>query len=190
MRIERQFTPNLALGLNLLGSFGHDEMSRFESSRVKDSSVQVSAYGRARLTDDLRLGAFGGFGRSWYDVQLDQDGFAVRGSLYGNRVICGASLAGDIPMGSITATTEAALSHARETLAGASLSAAYAGETRTNIAYDFGSVDATRLSVPVKVPLNLLSGDVSGNGAVHLMLEPGLLCENITEASSTSRCGY
>jgi hypothetical protein len=53
-----------------------------------------------------------------------------------------------------------------------------------------GGVNATRLSVPVHVPLVLKNDAAIGGGTARLALSPGLLCEDTSAGDSSLSCGY
>jgi len=86
-------------------------------------------------------------------------------------------------------TTDAIISHAREKLGSATLAAQYLGEDRSDIAFAVGTVDVTRISVPVTAPITLTGSPDYGSYS-RVLLSPGLLCEDNDVQSSAMRCGY
>ena len=189
VKVEYNLNDTTVLGAGVLGSFASDELARFDDSQIEDQSVQLNLYARTRLTESLRLAAFGGVGKAWYDFSLVDETFVATGKMSGTRHFYGAALSGDIRLGGIMLTTDAILSHAVERLGNATLAASYLGENRSGIAFGVGAVDATRLSIPVHVPISL-GTDASGISKGRLDFSPGLLCEDTSAASSSLQCGY
>jgi hypothetical protein len=150
----------------------------------------MNVYGRARLAEKLRGGAFWGIGKSWYDFELRDDGLDLEGKMSGNRHVYGAMLSGDVVINGVTLTTDAILSRAVERLGRATLAAAYLGEKRSGIAFAVGSVDTTRLSIPVTGQFVLSDTQASDGRVTKLMLSPGLLCEDSSVDASSMDCGY
>ena len=105
------------------------------------------------------------------------------------RSVYGWMLSGDFNLGDTVITTDAIVSHAREKLGSATLAARYLGENRSGIAFAVGSVDTTRISVPLTAPIQLTGSDELGTSA-RLLLSPGLLCEDNDVETSALRCGY
>ena len=190
LRLERRVDADLTLGAALLASRSSDALTGFANSSISDDSLQLSLYGRYRITDKLRTGAFAGVGKGWYDFGLtESDGFTLDGSMTGKRQIYGWMLSGEFNLGETVITTDAIVSHAREKLGSATLAARYLGENRTGIAFLVGSVDTTRISVPLTAPIQLTGNDELGKSA-RLLLSPGLLCEDNDVQTSALRCGY
>jgi VCBS repeat-containing protein len=190
LRFETKFNDEITLGLAALVSRSSDELTGFDSSLISDNSLQVNAYGRYRISDTLRTGAFIGFGHTSYDFALtESDGFDLNGSMTGKRQIFGVMLSGDFNLGETVVTTDAIISHAREKLGSAILAARYLGEYRSGIAFAVGTVDVTRISIPVTAPISL-SGSPDYGSWSRLLLSPGLLCEDNDVQSSGLRCGY
>jgi len=81
------------------------------------------------------------------------------------------------------------VSRAVEKLGNATLSAQYLGENRSGIAFGVGTVDVTRISVPVTATINLTGAEGFGMLS-RLLLSPGLLCEDNNIDSSALNCGY
>lgn len=190
IRAERNIAQNVTVGLGVMGSFASDRMNSFADSHISDESFQVNGYIRSRLSDELRVAAFGSVGQSRYKFRLNDDGFALTGRMKGDRVAYGMMLTGDFAVAGMTVTTDVALSRASESLGDAKLSARYKGESRSGIAFGVGSVDATRLSVPVHLPL---LGRKTGNAkseSTQLSFSPGLLCEDTSADTSRLVCGY
>lgn len=189
VRVERRVAKGVTLGMGVMASTANDKLRSFADSEISDTSVQLNVYGRARLTETLRAGAFAGLGRAWYDFGLrDTDGFDLTGTMRGRRYAYGAMLSGDLMVGDLKLTTDATLSHAVERLRSAKLSARYRGENRSDIAFAVGTVNSTRLSIPVTGALRL-SGSDTAEGT-KLLLSPGLLCEDVSVDRSTLSCGY
>jgi hypothetical protein len=190
LRFETKFNDDITLGLAALVSRSSDELTGFDTSAISDNSLQVNAYGRYRISDTLRTGAFIGFGHASYDFSLtESDGFDLNGSMTGKRQVYGWMLSGDFNLGDTVVTTDAVISHAREKIGSAILAARYLGEDRSGIAFAVGTVDVTRISVPVTAPINL-SGSADYGSWTRLLLSPGLLCEDNDVQSSGLRCGY
>lgn len=195
LRFETKLDQDVTLGAGLMGSLADDQITGFENSKISDKSLQFNVYARYRITDTLRAGAFAGLGRAWYDFGLtESDGFVLDGEMTGKRHTFGGMLSGDITVGGTTLTTDAIVSRAVEKLGNATLAAQYLGEDRSGIAFAVGTVDVTRISVPVSAPFQLTGeeGDATdGNGSwSRLVLSPGLLCEDNNVDSSALRCGY
>ncbi len=189
VRVERRVAKGVTLGMGVMASTANDKLRSFADSEISDTSVQLNVYGRARLTETLRAGAFAGLGRAWYDFGLrDTDGFDLTGTMRGRRYAYGAMVSGDLMVGDLKLTTDATLSHAVERLRSAKLSARYLGENRSDIAFAVGTVNSTRLSIPVTGALRL-SGSDTAEGT-KLLLSPGLLCEDVSVDRSTLSCGY
>jgi VCBS repeat-containing protein len=190
LRFETKFNDDITLGLAALASRSNDALTGFDTSAISDNSLQVNAYGRYRISDTLRTGAFIGFGHASYDFALtESDGFDLDGSMTGKRQVYGWMLSGDFNLGDTVVTTDAVISHAREKIGSAILAARYLGEDRSGIAFAVGTVDVTRISVPVTAPINL-SGSADYGSWTRLLLSPGLLCEDNDVQSSGLRCGY
>ncbi len=191
LRFETRLDQDVTVGLSALASRSSDELIGFDHSSISDTSLQVTAYGRYQLTDDLRAGVFAGLGRTWYDFGLaESDGFVLDGTMRGRRHLFGWMLSGDLAVGDTVITTDAILSRAVERLGSASLSAQYLGENRSGIAFDVGTVDVTRLSVPVTAPITLAGSSEEYGALTRLLVSPGLLCEDNAVDSSAMRCGY
>ena len=189
VKVEYNLNDTTVLGAGVLATFASDELARFSESKIDDRSLQLNLYARTRLSDTLRLAAFGGVGKAWYDFSLIDGSFNATGKMSGTRRFYGAALSGDVRLGGITLTTDAILSRAVERLGNATLAGSYLGENRSGIAFDVGTVDATRLSIPVHVPISL-GTDASGFSKGRLDFSPGLLCEDTSAASSSLQCGY
>ncbi|HEY9218662.1 MAG TPA: hypothetical protein VIO94_11470 [Phenylobacterium sp.] len=189
MRIEREIAANLTVGVGVLGSSADESLASFDDSSMSDRSLQVQGYVRAQLTSELRAGAFAGVGRSWYEFDLGQDGLRVASELTGRRHIYGAMLSGDMHLGGVLFTTDMVLSRAEEDLGEARLAASFEGESR-NIALRLGSVDTTRLSIPVTTEFSLVDSEKYDGRAARLLLSPGLLCEDASADESRLNCGY
>ncbi|WP_395616417.1 cadherin domain-containing protein, partial [Sphingorhabdus sp.] len=190
LRFETKFNNDITLGLAALVSRSSDKLTGFDTSAISDKSLQVNAYGRYRISDTLRTGAFIGYGKTWYDFALtESDGFDLDGSMTGKRQVYGWMLSGDFNLGDTVVTTDAVISHAREKIGSATLTARYLGEDRSGIAFAVGTVDVTRISVPVTAPITL-SGSADYGSWTRLLLGPGLLCEDNDVQSSGLRCGY
>lgn len=190
IRAERNIAQNVTVGLGVMGSFASDRMNSFADSHISDESFQVNGYIRSRLSDELRVAAFGSVGQSRYKFRLNDDGFALTGRMKGDRVAYGMMLTGDFAVAGMTVTTDVALSRASESLGNAKLSARYKGESRSGIAFGVGSVDATRLSVPVHLPLLGRKTSDAKSESTQLSFSPGLLCEDTSADTSRLVCGY
>jgi hypothetical protein len=177
------------LGAALIGTAASDELASFSDSRLSDRSLQLNVYGRTHLSERLRLAAFAGVGRGWYDFRLEDGGLALDGEITGKRHLYGAALSGDIVVAGLSVTTDAILSRAVEKLGSASLDGCFAGESRSNMQYRLGKVDITRLSVPVHVPF-VLDQPTDGREATRVDISPGLLCQDTAQDSSNLDCGY
>jgi hypothetical protein len=190
LRFESQLDADTVIGLGVMGSRSDDHLLSFAQSEISDNSLQASLYARYRISDTLRTGTFIGFGRAWYDFGLtESDGFVLDGSMTGKRQLFGWMLSGDFNIADTVITTDAIVSRAVEKLGNATLSAQYLGESRSGIDFRLGTVDVTRISVPVTAPINL--GGAEGFGFVsRLLLSPGLLCEDNNVDSSALNCGY
>lgn len=190
LRLETRLAADLTVGAGILASNANNDLSGFATSSISDKSLQLNLYSHYRITETLRTGAFVGFGRAWYDFDLtDTDGFMLKGAMTGKRQIYGWIFGGDFNLGDTVITTDAIVSHAQEKLGDARLAARYMGESRTNIAFGVGSVDVTRISVPVTAPITLSGSRKLGSWS-RLLLSSGLLCEDNGVQSSNLRCGY
>ena len=190
LRYERRMDAKLTLGASLLTSQSSETLTGFTNSSISDESLQFTVYGRYAISNTLRTGAFAGYGQGWYDFGLtESDGFVLDGSMSGKRQVYGWMLSGDFNIGDTVVTTDAIVSHAREKLGSAALAARYLGESRSGIAFAVGSVDTTRISVPLTAPIQLTGNDELGKSA-RLLLSPGLLCEDNDVQLSSLRCGY
>jgi hypothetical protein len=190
IRVERKVGSDIVLGVGIMSSTSKDKLASFGDSEISDTSLQLNVYGRARLAEKLRGGAFWGIGKSWYEFELRDGGLDLNGKMSGNRSVYGAMLSGDVVVKGVTITTDAILSRAVEHLGDAKLAATYLGEKRSGIAFAVGSVDTTRLSVPVTGQF-VLSDTQANNGRVtKLLLSPGLLCEDTSVDASAMDCGY
>lgn len=196
LRFETKLDQDVTLGAGLMGSVADDQITGFSDSKISDESLQFNVYARYRITENLRAGAFAGLGRAWYDFGLkESDGFLLDGKMTGKRHTFGGMLSGDINVGGTTLTTDAIVSRAVEKLGSATLAAKYLGEERSGIAFRVGTVDVTRISVPVSAPFQLSgaadSNGTTGNGSwSRLVLSPGLLCEDNNVDTTDLRCGY
>jgi hypothetical protein len=186
--IEQKLDKRVVIGAALLGTTSADKLSSFDDSRISDKSLQLNVYGRAHLADQLRFGAFAGWGKAWYSFRLNDDGLALRGRMTGYRHIYGAVLSGDIQLAGTTITTDATLSRASEQLNSAKLNAYYKGEEGSKVLFLVGKVDVTRLSVPVQIPI--IFGHVDRAEPTRLDISPGLLCQDTEQDSSSIDCGY
>jgi hypothetical protein len=192
VRAETLLDQGLTVGVATVVSSASDRLGGFADSTISDKSLQVSAYARYQLSPLLRTGVFAGLGRTWYDFALSEsDGFELGGSMTGNRRVIGLMLSGDVELGDVTLTTDAIVSHAVEKMGFARLHASFLGEEREGLAFQVGSVDVTRISLPVTAPITLRGseGDMGGTWW-RVLLSPGLLCEDNDIASSALRCGY
>lgn len=190
LRFERRLDEDLTLGAALLASRASDTMTGFTDSSISDESLHLNLYSRYVISNTLRTGAFIGLGRGWYDFGLtDTDGFVLDGKMVGKRQVYGWMLSGEFNVGDTVVTTDAIISHAKEKLGSATLAARYLGESRSGILFAVGSVDTTRISVPVTAPIQLVGNDQLGKSA-RLLLSPGLLCEDNDVQLSSLRCGY
>lgn len=190
IRAEQNIAQNVTVGFGLLGSFASDRLNSFADSNISDHSFQANGYIRSRLSETLRLAGFASVGQAKYKFRLNYDGFAMTGRMTGDRVAYGVMLTGDLALAGMTVTTDVALSRASERLGNAKLAARYKGESRSGIAFGVGSVDATRLSVPVHFPL---LGHKTGKANIEgtqLSFSPGLLCEDTSADTSRLVCGY
>ena len=190
LRFEAKLDQDTVLGLGVMGSRSNDRLLGFEQSEISDNSLQASVYARYRVSETLRMGAFAGFGRAWYNFGLSEsDEFVLDGSMTGKRKLYGWMLSGDFNIADTVITTDAIASRAVEKLGNATLSAQYLGENRSGIAFGVGTVDVTRISVPVTAPINLTGAEGFGMLS-RLLLSPGLLCEDNNVDSSALNCGY
>lgn len=191
LRFEARLNTDLTVGAGVMASRSSDQLSGFVGSSISDHSLQFNLYSRYRLSEKLRTGAFVGIGRTWYDFGLtESDGFVMNGTMTGKRHLYGWMLSGDVNVGDTVVTADAVISRAVEKLGSASLAARYMGENRSNIAFAVGTVDVTRISVPVSAPIQL-TGSADGYGSSsRLLISPGLLCEDNNVDSSALRCGY
>ena len=190
LRFEANIDADTVIGLGVMGSRSNDRLLGFADSSISDNSLQASLYTRYRISETLRTGAFAGFGRAWYDFGLtESDGFVLDGSMKGKRKLFGWMLSGDFNIGDTIVTTDAIVSRAIEKLGDATLDAQYLGENRSDIAFRVGTVDVTRISVPVTAPIHLTGSEGFGT-VTRLLLSPGLLCEDNNADSSALNCGY
>lgn len=190
IRAETTLRRGTTLGIGVVGSLASDSLGSFKDSSISDKSLQANLYLRTRLGEALRAGAFGSIGRAWYDFSLTDDGLAVAGRMTGERYAYGAMLSGDLNLAGIKVTTDLALSRASEQLDHATLTAAYQGEYRRGVGLAVGTVDATRLSVPVHMRLVSQEPKDGLADAFSLMFSPGLLCEDQSADVSALTCGY
>jgi hypothetical protein len=142
-----------------------------------------------RINENLRFAALAGLGVSRYDFDLVDGGLTLEGRMEGLRRIYGATLSGDIDLGVIKLTTDASLSRAEEDLENATLSGRYGSETKNNIPFHVGRVDATRFSLPIRAPF-ILTQATSSREATRLVISPGLLCQDIDSETTRLTCGY
>lgn len=190
LRAETRIGDDVVIGAGIMASRSDDTIVGFDKSNISDNSLQGSLYGRYRITDKLRAGVFGGYGKANYDFGLTEtDGFVLNGEMTGKRHMYGGMLSGDFSFAGTVITTDAVISRAVEKLGDATLSAQYLGENRSGIAFNVGTVDVTRISVPVSAPITLSGGDGLGQWT-RVLLSPGLLCEDNNVASSALTCGY
>ena len=190
IRAERNIAENVTVGLGVMGSFASDRLNSFADSHISDESFQLNGYIRSRLSEALRVAAFASVGQAKYKFRLNDDGFAMTGRMTGDRLAYGMMLTGDFALAGMTVTTDVALSRASESLGNAKLAARYKGESRSGIAFGVGSVDATRLSVPVHFPLLGRKTSNSKTEGTQLSFSPGLLCEDTSADTSRLICGY
>ncbi|MGB2220333.1 MAG: cadherin repeat domain-containing protein, partial [Henriciella sp.] len=190
VRIEADLDQSITLGAGLMTSFAADRLNQFQNSRISDETLQVSLYGRKQINDRLRATGFVALGGAWYDFELREDELALKGEMSGLRQVFGAALTGDIQLGSTVVTTDIILSHATEDLGDAELDVIYLEESRSDIDFQVGRVDVTRLSIPVSIPFVLKRPEYEGGDQVRLELSPGLLCEDMSAYGSTLECGY
>ena len=190
LRFEANIDADTVIGVGVMGSRSNDRLLGFAESAISDNSLQASLYTRYRINETLRTGAFVGLGRAWYDFGLtESDGFVLDGSMTGKRQLFGWMLSGDFNIGDTIITTDAIVSRAVEKLGNATLSAQYLGESRSGIDFRVGTVDVTRISVPVTAPIHLTGAEGFGT-VTRLLLSPGLLCEDNNADSSALNCGY
>ncbi|MGN3975271.1 Ig-like domain-containing protein, partial [Tsuneonella sp. SYSU-LHT278] len=188
-RFERRAGERTVLGAALVGTAAKGDLAAFDDSKVSDQSLQLNVYGRTYLADALRFAAFAGWGRAWYSFELADDGFAANGEMTGKRHLYGAALSGDIIVGATSITTDAILSRAVERLGSSKLEASAGGESRSGILFDVGTVDITRLSLPVHLA-HVFGQPADGRDATRLDVSPGVLCQDIAQDSSALTCGY
>lgn len=189
--MEAKVNKSIVIGVNVLASQSNDEIYGFDTSSISDKSLQIGLYSRYDISNKLRAGAFAAIGSSNYTFALQEaDGFKANGTMDGHRQVAGLMLSGDVELGGAIITTDAVLSRATEKLGQALLSAQFLGEHKDNIAFAVGTVDVTRVSIPLSAPIQL-SGleDGIGNWS-KLLLSGGLLCEDDNIASSSIICGY
>ena len=190
LRFEAKLDEDTNLGFGVMGARSNDRLLGFDQSEISDKSLQASLYARYRVNQTLRTGAFAGLGRAWYNFGLtESDGFVLDGSMTGKRQLYGWMLSGDFNIANTVITTDAIVSRAVEKLGNATLRAQYLGENRSGIAFGVGTVDVTRISVPLTAPINLTGAEGSGM-ASRLLLSSGLLCEDNNVYSSSLNCGY
>jgi hypothetical protein len=190
VRVEADVNSSLTLGAGVLGTFAYENLTAFADSSILDTSVQFNLYGRQRITDTLRVAAFAGYGKAWYDFSLSDDGFDMTGKMTGNRLTYGGTLTGDVNIGKTILTTDLIVSRATEKLGTARLAASYLGEQRSDIGFFVGNVDVTRVSVPVHLPIDFLKPAFEGGNATRMEISPGMLCEDNSVDSSSIACGF
>ena len=191
LRYETRIDKDLTLGIGAIASRANDSITGFDNSMISDKSLQINLYGRYRLSEKLRTAAFVGLGRAWYDFGLSEsDGFLLNGKMTGGRHIYGWMLSGEYAIGNTVLTTDAIMSRAVEKLGSARLAAQYLGENRSGLVFAVGTVDVTRISIPVTAPITLSGGEEGFGSWSRLLLSPGLLCEDNDVDSSTLLCGY
>ncbi|MCZ8369963.1 MAG: Ig-like domain-containing protein [Porphyrobacter sp.] len=190
LRAEAKLDADTVIGAGVMVSRSDDTLLGFEQSKISDNSVQGTLYARYRFSETLRTGVFAGYGRASYDFNLtESDGFALDGEMTGKRHMYGWTLSGDFTIADTVVTTDAVISRAVEKLGNATLSAQYLGENRSGIAFNVGTVDVTRISVPVSAPITLSGGEGLGQWS-RLLLSTGLLCEDNNIGSSALVCGH
>ena len=190
LRAEAKLDADTVIGAGLMASRADDRLIGFDNSEISDNSLQGTLYARYRFSEKLRTGVFAGYGRASYDFALaESDGFVLDGNMTGKRHMYGWMLSGDFTIADTVITTDAVISRAVEKLGNATLSAQYLGESRSGIAFNVGTVDVTRISVPVSAPITLSGGEGLGQWS-RLLLSPGLLCEDNNIGSSALTCGY
>lgn len=174
VRIENEWRQDLTFGLGLMGSFANNDLPSFADSSIRDHSLQINGYVKTKLAENLRAGAFVGFGRAWYDFDLHQTGFDLSGKMVGHRQVYGAMLSGDVEIRSFLVTTDLILSRATEDLGQATLVGMVDDDVR-QVMFEVGGVDMTRISIPVSGELHIWGSDPKGWQST-LRLSPGLLC--------------
>lgn len=190
-RLEAKVNKSIVVGLNVLASQSSDQIEGFDMSSISDNSLQVGLYSRYNISETLRAGAFAAIGRSHYVFAVNEaDGFKLNGRMDGHRQVASLMLSGDFELRGTTITTDAVLSRASERLGQARLSARYLGEHKDNIAFAVGTVDVTRISVPMSAPIRLTGSEDGFGSWSTLLLGGGLLCEDNNIASSSITCGY
>lgn len=190
VQIEKRVEDDLTLGLGVMGSFADDQLASFAQSNIYDHSLQLNGYVQVDVTDTLRAAGFAAIGKAWYDFDLADDGLELRGEMTGTRFALGAMVSGDLVFGRFVVTPDVALAWAVEDLGSARLAAELEGVSRDNILFRVGSVDTTRLSIPVNLRYtmgNLLTPD---SRLSEFSISPGLLCEDIAINGSNLTCGY
>ena len=188
VRVETEVKQDLTFGVGLMGSFANNDLPSFADSSISDHTLQINGYVKAQLAENLRAGAFVGFGRAWYDFDLQQTGFDLTGKMEGRRQVYGAMLSGDIEVRDVLITTDIILSRATEDLGQATLVGTAEDETR-KVMFDVGDVDMTRISIPVSGEFNLWGHNPKGWQS-SLRLSPGVLCEDTSASDSALTCGY
>ncbi|MGB3470393.1 MAG: hypothetical protein WBA51_06205 [Erythrobacter sp.] len=189
-QLEKRVEDNLTLGLGIMGSFADEQLAGFADSAISDYSLQLNGYVQVDVTDTLRAAGFAAFGKAWYDFDLADDGLILNGAMNGTRYALGAMVSGDIALGDLIVTPDAAISWAVEDLGRARLDARFSGEAREDILFPVGTVNSTRLSVPINLRYVLGDQLSSESRLTEFSLSPGLLCEDISVTGSALTCGY
>jgi hypothetical protein len=176
VRLEKNLSSDSQIGLNIIGSTASDTVDGFADSSISDFGLTGQIYGRVRLGDDLIAGAFAGYGQSWYDFDLSDDGLAIDGDYSGERFIVGGMMRGELSLGERPLTIDAVLSHATESLGNTRFAASLDNESAVDLTLGLGSVNATRISVPLTYsvfgPLDF------AKPGIGLNLTAGGLCES------------
>jgi len=175
VRLEKNLSEASQVGLNVIGSVSSDTIDGFVDSGVSDMGLTGQVYGRIQMDEKLSAGAFVGYGKSWYDFDLSDDGLNLSGDFTGKRFLVGGALRGEATVGDRPLTIDAVLSHAKETLGNARFAASLDSESASDLGLALGDVQTTRISVPLTYsafgPLDI------GSHGTGLDLTAGGLCE-------------
>ena len=187
---EKDFNNNITAGLGLRLSFADGKIARFEDSSIEDHTAEIHTYLTRDIDDSLRVGVFGSLGKSWYEFNLNDDGFLLDGKMDGKRKVFGTIVSGDFLIKQQSFTTDLIYSRSTEDINYASLNARYLGESLNDILFYIGELEADRLSIPVSTDLIISRQENTEKALSEASIAFGLLCEDNQLFTDDLECGY
>jgi len=187
---EKDFNNNITAGLGLRLSFADGKIARFEDSSIEDHTAEIHTYLTRDIDDSLRVGVFGSLGKSWYEFNLNDDGFLLDGKMDGKRKVFGTIVSGDFLIKQQSFTTDLIYSRSTEDINYASLNARYLGESLNDILFYIGELEADRLSIPVSTDLIISRQENTEKALSEASIAFGLLCEDNQLFTNDLECGY